>query len=175
MGRVAVVVSGLVLFAAGFVCGHLDSALPSMLNAEQDESGILPSDAITAYAKTRKTVMDLNDMLIALGLSTSSTSDVNYFSVSVGGINVQRDLEEGRGVDPETFAALYAFEDQELGTTGKKERIFKRFGVEVSQHLDSDESGRVRYKKKVVQLYSTERLNQLFERRDQLQVLSRNK
>ena len=83
MGRVAVVVSGLVLFAAGFVCGHLDSALPSMLNAEQDESGILPSDAITAYAKTRKTVMDLNDMLIALGLSTSSTSDVNYFSVSV--------------------------------------------------------------------------------------------
>lgn len=175
MGRVAAVVSGLVLFAAGFVCGHLDSALPSMLNAEQDESGILPSDAITAYAKTRKTVMDLNDMLIALGLSTSSTSDVNYFSVSVGGINVQRDLEEGRGVDPETFAALYAFEDQELGTTGKKERIFKRFGVEVSQHLDSDESGRVRYKKKVVQLYSTERLNQLFERRDQLQILSSNK
>ena len=175
MRRAAVVVSGLVLFAAGFVCGQLDSAVPSMLNAQQEEPVILSSDALTAYAKTRKAVADLNDTFIAAGLSTSATSDVNYFSVSVGGIDVQRDLEEGRGVDPETFAALYAFEDQELGATGKKERVFKRFGVDVSQHLDSDEHGRVRYKKKVVQLYSTERLNQLFARREQLEILSKNK
>ena len=114
MRRAAAVVSGLVLFAAGFACGHLDSALPSMLNAQQDEPAMLSSEAIIAYAKTRKAVADLNDTFIALGLSTSATSDVNYFSVSVGGIDVQRDLEEGRGVDPETFAALYAFEDQEL-------------------------------------------------------------
>ena len=86
-----------------------------------------------------------------------------------------RDLEEGRGVDPETFAALYAFEDQELGATGKTERIFKRFGVDVSQHLDSDDHGRIRYKGKVVQMYSTDRLNQLFKRRDELQILSSNK
>ena len=95
--------------------------------------------------------------------------------MSVGGIDVVRDLEEGRGVDPETFAALYAFEDQELPGTGRKERVFKRFGVDVSQYLDTDENGRIRYKKKVVQLYSTERLNQLFNRRDELQILSSNK
>ena len=175
MRRAAAVVSGLILFAAGFACGHLDSALPSLLNAQQDEPALLTSDALTVYAKTRKAVTDLNDMFIAAGRSTSATSDVNYFSVSVGGIDVQRDLEEGRGVDPETFAALYAFEDQELSATGKKERIFKRFGVDVSQNLDSDEHGRIRYKKKVVQLYSTERLNQLFARRDQLQIMSSTK
>lgn len=173
--RRAAVVSGLVLFAAGFACGHLDSALPSMLNAQLDEPAVLSNDALVAYAKTRKAVADLNGIFVAAGLSTSATSDVNYFSVSVGGIDVLRDLEEGRGVDPETFAALYAFEDQELGATGKKERIFKRFGVDISQHLDSDEQGRIRYKGKVVQLYSTERLNQLFARRDKLQILSGNR
>ncbi len=175
MRRAAVVLSGLAVFAAGFVCGHLGSTVPSMLNAQQDEPATLSNDGLVAYAKTRKAVADLNDTFIAAGLSTSATSDVNYFSVSVGGIDVQRDLEEGRGVDPETFAALYAFEDQELGASGKKERVFKRFGVDVSQHLDSDEHGRIRYKQKVVQMYSTERLNQLFERRDQLQILSTNK
>lgn len=175
MRRTPVIVIGLTLFAAGFVCGHLDFALPSTVRATQEDPVKFSNDALAAYAKTRKAVSDLNDTFIAAGLSTTATSDINYFSVSVGGIDVQRDLEEGRGVDPETFAALYAFEDQELGATGKKERVFKRFGVDVSQHLDSDEHGRIRYKKKVVQMYSTERLNLLFERRDQLQILSTNK
>lgn len=175
MRKAAAVVSGLVLFAGGFLFGHLDSALPTKLNAQQDDSVTFSADALTAYQKARKAVSDLNDTFIAAGLSTNATTDVNYFSVSVGGIDVLRDLEEGRGVDPETFAALYSFEDQELPGTGRKERVFKRFGVDVSQHLDTDSNGRIRYKKKVVQLYSTERLNQLFNRRDQLQVLSSNK
>ena len=173
MRRHAVVLSGLVLFAAGFVCGHLNTAVPSMLNAQQDNAAELSHDVLTAYSKARKAVADLNDTFIATGLSTSAMSDINYFSVSVGGIDVHRDLEEGRGVDPETFAALYAFEDQVAN--GRKERVFQQFGVDVSQHLDRDEHGRIRYKKKVVQLYSTERLNQLFKRREELRILSSNK
>ena len=175
MRRTAVVVCGVALFAAGFVCGQLDSAVPSTLNAQADEPAQLTPDALVAYQKARKAVSDLNDTFIAAGFSTAAASDVNYFSVSVGGIDAMRDLEEGRGVDPETFAALYAFEDQELGATGKSERVFKRFGVDVSQHLDSDDHGSVRYKGKVVQMYSTERLNQLFKRRDELTILSSNK
>ncbi len=150
-----------------------DSALPSTLNAGQDDELQFTDQMLTAYQKARKAVVDLNDMFIATGMSTAAASDVNYFSVSVGGIDVQRDLEEGRGVDPETFAALYAFEDQIAN--GVKERVFKQFGVDISQHLDSDENGRIRYKKKVVQLYSTERLNQLFNRREELRILSSNK
>jgi len=175
MRRTAAILSGVALFAAGFVCGHLDTAFPLKLNAQLDEPAQLTPDALTTYQKARKAVSDLNDTFIAAGFSTAGTSDVNYFSVSVGGIDVMRDLEEGRGVDPETFAALYAFEDQEIGATGKTEPIFKRFGVDVSQHLDKDDRKRIRYKKKVVQMYSTERLNQLFERRDELQILSSNK
>ena len=175
MRQSAAVVSGLVLFAGGFLCGHLETALPTVLNAQVEEPVVLSADALTTYQKARKAVSDLNDAFVAAGLSTSATTDVNYFAASVGGIDVLRDLEEGRGVDPETFAALYAFEDQQLAGTGQKERVFKRFGVEISQHLDSDDKGRVRYKKKIVQLYSTERLNQLFNRRDQLQILSSNK
>ena len=175
MRRIAVLLTGFGLFAVGFICGHLDSALPSTLNAQLDEPAQLTPDALIAYQKARKAVSDMNDTFVAAGFSTAAASDVNYFSVSVGGIDVMRDLEEGRGVDPETFAALYAFEDQELGATGKTERIFKRFRVDVSQHLDSDDHGRIRYKGKVVQMYSTERLNQLFKRRDDLQILSSNK
>lgn len=175
MRRTVALLCGLALFVLGFVCGHLDSALPSTLTASQDEPVQLSRDALEAYNKVRKTVSEMNDTFIAAGLSTSAMSDVNYFSVSVGGIDILRDLEEGRGVDPETFAALYSFEDQNLGATGKTQRIFKQFGVDVSQHLDSDVHGRVRYKGKVVQMYSTERLNQLFKRRLELQILSSNK
>ncbi len=99
MRRITVIVCGLVLFAAGFVCGHLDSALPSMLNAQQDDPSKYSDQMLTAYQKARKAVVDLNDMFIATGQSTAAASDVNYFSVSVGGIDVHRDLEEGRGVD----------------------------------------------------------------------------
>ena len=173
MRRYALTLSGLALFAAGFVSGHLDSALPSLLSAQQDNAAEFSHEVLTAYNKARKAVTDLNDTFTATGLTTSAMSDVNFFSVSVGGIDVLRDLEEGRGVDPETFAALYAFEDQIAN--GQKERVFRQFGVDVSQHLDSDEHGRIRYKKKVVQLYSTERLNQLFNRREELRILSSNK
>jgi len=173
MRRTVGVLSGVVLFVAGFICGHLDSAMPSTLKAQKDDAELLSDQGLTAYQKARKAVVDLNDMFVAIGRTTTATSDVNYFSVSVGGIDVQRDLEEGRGVDPETFAALYAFEDQIAN--GVKERVFKQFGLDVSQHLDSDELGRIRYKKKVVQLYSTKRLNELFNRRDELRILSSNK
>lgn len=175
MRRTVALVSGVALFAAGFVCGHLDSAFPSTLNAQLDEPAQLTPDALVAYQKARKAVSDLNDTFIAAGYSTAGTSDVNYFSVSVGGIDVMRDLEEGRGVDPETFAALYAFEEQEIGATGKTEPIFKRFGVDVSQHLTKDDHDRIRYKGQVVQMYSTERLNQLFVRRDYLVEQAKNK
>jgi hypothetical protein len=173
MRRAAVIVSGVALFAVGFVCGHLDSALPSLLHAQNDDAEQLSDQGLIAYQKARKAVVDMNDMFIATGRSTAAATDVNYFSVSVGGIDVQRDLDEGRGVDPETFAALYAFEDQIVN--GQKERVFKQFGLDVSQHLDTDDQGRIRYKEKVVQLYSTARLNELFNRRDELRILSSNK
>ena len=142
MGRTVAVLSGVILFAAGFLCGHLDSAMPSTLKAQKDDSELLTDQGLTAYQKARKGVVDLNDMFVAIGRTTTATSDVNYFSVG--------------------------------GTLGIGLEI-KQFGLDVSQYLDSDELGRIRYKKKVVQLYSTARLNELFNRRDELRILSSNK
>lgn len=66
-------------------------------------------------------------------------------AVLAGGINAVDDLESGRGVDPETFAALYADEATE----------------DVKLHLGKDEDGRLTYKNKVVRIYPISRLKKM--------------
>ncbi|MFP6701097.1 MAG: hypothetical protein VB861_05085, partial [Planctomycetaceae bacterium] len=83
------------------------------------------------------------------GRYETATRGLNLFAVSVGGLDVKGDLEKGRGVDPETFAALYA------GLETK----------EIEDHIDRDSQGRVTYKGKVVQMYPVRRLTQLFNER----------
>jgi hypothetical protein len=65
-----------------------------------------------------------------------------------GGGSAKTDLEAGRGVDPETFAALYA---------GKAL-------PEIQPLLGSDEQGRVTYNNEVVRMYSKSRLQKALER-----------
>ncbi|MCH7688590.1 MAG: hypothetical protein IH899_18235 [Planctomycetes bacterium] len=79
----------------------------------------------------------------------SATKGLNSFLVSTGGGDAVADLESGRGVDPETFAALYA----DLATD------------EVAQHLAKDEEGRLTYKGKLVRIYPIARLKELFTKR----------
>ena len=62
------------------------------------------------------------------------------------------DLDSGQGVDPVTFAGLYA----------------GRAIQEVADHLSYDEEGRLLYKNKVVRMYSIERLKRLFAQQDLL-------
>ena len=77
---------------------------------------------------------------------------INAFAVTVGGINAVEDLETGRGVDPETFAGLYA----------------GRATEDIAQHLARDAEGRLTYKNRVVRIYPISRLQQLFAERDRL-------
>ncbi len=74
---------------------------------------------------------------------------VNAFAVLSGGADAKQDLETGRGVDPETFAALYA----EQATD------------EIAAHVSKDEQGRLTYKGKIVRMYSISRLKQMFAKR----------
>jgi hypothetical protein len=157
MGRLKTVVSGLILFAAGYCTATLNGFAPSQIEATQDAApDQLSGDALKAYKKVTKAVKELNNLYEASGQSTSAFKGVNYFAASVGGINAERDLEEGRGVDPETFAAIYAGE-----ATAK-----------IKENLDSDELGRLRYKKNVIRLYSQERLQMMFKQRGQLEIRS---
>lgn len=158
MQRVSTAFVGLV-FAAGIAVGCFLSAPAMPLEAVEDETVVQYSkDVRLAYQKSRKAMTDLNNLFVASGTQTSASGGINYFAASVGGIDVEKDLEEGRGVDPETFAALYA----------------DRANAKISEHLDYDEEGRLRYKKNVIRLYSRDRLKQLFNRRTQLEVQSEN-
>ena len=116
MGRLKTVVSGLILFAAGYGTATLNGFAPSQIEATQDAAGTgqLSEDALKAYKKVSKAIKELNNLYVASGESTSAFDGVNFFAASVGGINAERDLEEGRGVDPETQerAGSHAVQDQ---------------------------------------------------------------
>jgi hypothetical protein len=148
--------AGLLLAGAGFVAGQLTADHSTLLSASQDESSKYGLDVLQAYRLLNKAGRELSSLLTAGGNLTTVTTASNYFGISVGGVNAEQDLEEGRGVDPETFAALYA----DLATP------------KIAEHLDYDEQGRLRYKKTVIRLYSRERLRALFNERDELTVRS---
>jgi hypothetical protein len=148
--------AGLLLAGVGFVAGQLTADHSTLLSASQDESSKYGLDVLQAYRLLNKAGRELSSLLTAGGNLTTVTTASNYFGISVGGVNAEQDLEEGRGVDPETFAALYA----DLATP------------KIAEHLDYDEQGRLRYKKTVIRLYSRERLRALFNERDELTVRS---
>jgi hypothetical protein len=74
---------------------------------------------------------------------------LNSFAATTGGIDAIADLQSGRGVDPETFAGLYA-------------------GLAVDQiapDISKDDKGRLTYKDKVIRMYPVSRIKQLFQSR----------
>ncbi len=126
-------------------------------------NNIFEPTVLNAQDQPEKLSKEEKDRLLALSVAFSQSLEslkesqkyrpaidgINTFAVSVGGLNAIADLESGNGVDPETFAGLYA-----------------GFAVsEISEHLDKDDKGRITYKNKVVQLYSISKLKSLFNER----------
>lgn len=155
MVRLHKIAGGFFLLTLGYCLGSLNMHQPDSLKAQADEDdNKYGREVLTAYRNVSKAMRDLNSLLSAGGQNTTVSSGLNFFAVSVGGVNAEQDLEEGRGVDPETFAALYA----DLASP------------KIAEHLDYDELGRLRYKKNVIRLYSRDRLRALFHERDRLEV-----
>ena len=94
-------------------------------------------------------VKGASSALAGEGRVTDALRTPNALGVTCGGIDALKDLEEGRGVDPETFAGLYA--------GFANENVIPKLG--------RDDQGRVTYDGNVVRLYSPERLKRLFQRR----------
>lgn len=136
------------ILAVGYLWGRNDAtALPSAIGQDV-EAG--PS------SETQRKIQAANDALkVAMeGLKSESrytlaTRGMNVYAVLSGGIDAVADLETGRGVDPDTFAALYA--DQALD--------------EIQQHLAKDGDGRLTYKNKLVRIYPITRLKRDQQRR----------
>ena len=155
MRRLIPVVTSVAIFALGYLTGVTGFLTPNSLRAQvspaEDFTGQTREKLDDAYENVRTAAELLKQGQREDGKSRyePATKGVNFFAVSVGGINAKDDLEKGRGVDPETFAALYA--EQAVD--------------EVAEHLDNDDEGRLTYKGKVVRMYPISRLKELYQLR----------
>lgn len=159
MRRTTFVFCGLLLMGIGYVAGTRQVELTQAAHA-QDAAA--PGGADTGVQLAEETTRKIHDAKLALqdavdaleveGKYATITDGINAFLVLTGGGNALEDLESGQGVDPETFAALYA-------------------GLaipEVADNLAKDDQGRLTYQGKVVRMYSQSRLEQSFEIRRKL-------
>jgi len=145
MRRVARGFSCLVLLFAGYVLGSLQVGGPSLLRAEPQSEG-LPEAVATRVRDANHSVSDAIQALQEDKRYVPAIQGVNAFAATVGGVDAVADLESGEGVDPETFAGLYA--GQAL--------------PDIAEHLARNGEGHLTYKNKSIRIYSATRLGQLF-------------
>lgn len=145
--RVSIVIS---LLSVGYFCGSARVLDPTAAHAQiEGEPSQSTQDRIReAYNTMSLAMADLQ----AEQRYTSPLKTVNTFAVTVGGIDALSDLEDGRGVDPVTFAGLYAGQASE----------------DIKPFLSYNEQGQLLYKDKVLRIYSPSRLQRLFAERAKL-------
>lgn len=133
----------------------------STVEAQDDEERFeLSPEAAAQYGRFFRVMQDIDGFLHAIQFEKPAIIGPNFFAISVGGIDAIKDLEEGRGVDPETLAGLYAgFALPEVSKHLNTE-LLRGGGMKI---LSAD--GRLRYKGTVVRLYSPEHMRSLFARR----------
>ncbi len=145
-------ISSLTILALGYGLGVFFHPQPTALHAQAVSQTGYERETITNLQLLHQKLGEIATALEGEGKYTSVVDGANSFAIAYGGVDAIKDLEENRGVDPETFAALYA----------------GRASPDVFPHLATDSKGRLTYKDKVVKLYSRERLKKLYTRRDQL-------
>ena len=137
------VLAVLCLVGGGYFLGTQNAFQPTAVNAQgfgapagaggdMDEIEIAITEANDAIKKAA-------DLLEQDGRYVPASKTPNVTAILSG------------GVDPETFAALYADDSTD----------------EISAHLDRDELGRLTYKGKVIRMYSVSRLKKLYKMRTQ--------
>lgn len=136
---------GLGMLALGFLAGT-GGWLNGLLVVAQ-ESGSGPSSPTVAKIRSAHAALkEAMESLKTEGRYDALTDAPNVFLILSGGGSARQDLESGRGVDPETFAALYA----------------NQVIPEIQEQLGRDEQGRITFNGEVVRLYSRSRLERMF-------------
>ncbi|MEO2025137.1 MAG: hypothetical protein ABGZ23_04565 [Fuerstiella sp.] len=157
--------SPVILFVFLLAVSAESLSLPTVLADEDANKTRLSGETLLLYGRVERALKDLDGFLQAINFEKSAVIGTNYFAVSVGGIDAIRDLEEGRGVDPETYAALYAgYAKPEVAKHLNLRKTESTAGTLQLRIEDAD--GRLRYKGTAVRLYSPTRLRKLFQRRD---------
>lgn len=151
MRRVTYGIIGLTIFAIGYLAGT--DGWFNLPRAHAQVAADLPPDVSEATAtkikEARYALQEAMEALQSEGKYEAITADPNAFLILAGGGNAREDLEAGRGVDPETFAALYA----------------GYATPEIADHLGYDDKRRLTYQNKVVRMYSVSRLQQMYHER----------
>lgn len=148
MSRLNQVFIGLLLITVGYVLGASQSFQSTILHAQQ-KSGTPTEETEDKIKRGVKQLIEAQSALEEENFMRPATKGLNAFAVSCGGINALDDLEAGNGVDPETFAGLYA-------------GLAK---PDVAAQLGRDDQGRITYKNKIVRMYPVSRLKKMFATR----------
>ena len=148
MSRLGQIAMGLLLITAGYVLGASQSFQTPTLQAQQN-SGTPTEETEEKIKRGDRQLLDAQSSLEQENFMRTATKGLNAFATSCGGVNALEDLEAGNGVDPETFAGLYA-------------GLAK---PDVATHLGRDDQGRITYKNKIVRMYPVSRLKKLFATR----------
>lgn len=146
---------GLALVGFGYVLGS-----QSHFNGlrAQDEAAGPSDDAKKKIAEANDALKKAVEQLKLENRYESATKGINSFAVMVGGLNAKEDLESGRGVDPETFAALYTAA-YDLKKNNIKDETLADW-IDINQ-LSYDSEDRLTYQNKVVRIYPVSRLRKL--------------
>lgn len=145
---------GLAMLMLGYCCGS--GALPgSSRLAAQDADAGLSEGTMSKVQAAHDSLRAAMDALLQDGKYEGLSESPNAFLILSGGGNAMEDLQSGQGVDPETFAALYA----------------RRVKPEILDALTTDEQGRLLHNDQLVRLYSRTRLEKVLAERAKLSLV----
>jgi hypothetical protein len=158
------ITSGAALLLIGYLLGASNVLSPAALFAQAAKARNKPSaesaaaSGLSDETKTKiKAAADAlktaKEALEAEGrYPNSAIKGINSFTVLTGGGDSQEDLKKGTGVDPETFAALYA------GLASDT----------VIVDLGRDPDGKLTYKGRVVRMYPVSAIRAGYARRSEI-------
>lgn len=146
---------GLTMWTVGYWCGggNLPTSVSSV--TAQDGAAGLTDDTASKIKAAHDTLKTAMDALQQDGKYEGLSESPNAFLILSGGGNAMEDLQSGQGVDPESFAALYA----------------KTVKPEILDALTTDDQGRVLYNDQLVRLYSRSRLEKLAAEKTKLSLV----
>ena len=150
MNRPRTLAAFALVFAGGALFGRLGDPSAAFAQDDADQPAELSEAAVNEVRASVRALETARDELEASDAYRTVTTGVNPFLVLSGGGDAMADLESENGVDPETFAALYA----------------GRATDEVKEMLSVDDDGRLLFKGKAIRMYSIEKLKAVYAERD---------
>lgn len=153
---------GLALVAVGYVLGSSGLLTPPDAQAQVQPAGTgLSKETQEKVKAAYEALLAARDALVSEGKYKTVTdpSIINAFAILSGGVDAEKDLETGQGVDPETFAALYA----DLATG------------DIRADIEKNAQGQLTYKNKVIRMYPISTLKRKFIERSQLAGIEEKK